>query len=83
MDWNDYSFVMRSKLRLSILENIKDKPKTPTQLKNELNQSITLISRYLSQLKRRGLITCLTEGERMWKLFAISEKGKEILAEVK
>lgn len=83
MDWEEYSFVMRSSLRKEILRALEKEPKTPTQLKKELKQSITLVSRYLSQLKKRELIKCLTGKERMWKLYTLTEKGKEVLNEIK
>lgn len=78
----DYSFVKRSSLRIAILKSLESGHKTPTQLSKELKRSITLISRYLRQLVERDIIRCLTEDERMWKLFSLTDKGKRVLKEV-
>lgn len=82
MDWKDYSFVKRSTIRIGILKSLSKEPKTPTQLKDELNKSITLISRYLTQLVERKLIECITGKERMWKLFSLTDNGKEVLKKI-
>ena len=83
MDWKDYSFVRRSELRLTLLKSLATKEKTPSQLKDELKKSIALISRYLIQLKNRGIVKTLTGDERMWKIYAITQKGDDILTRIK
>jgi predicted transcriptional regulator len=81
-NWENVSFINSSSYRKRVLEKL-DKPKTPSSLSKELNLNKTHISRTLSELMEKKLITCLTPGSRKSKIYLVSENGKEVLEKQK
>jgi len=81
-NWEDISFINSSSYRKRILEKL-DKPKTPSFLSKELNINKTHVSRSLSELMDRKLISCLTPESRKSKIYVITEHGKQILEKQK
>jgi predicted ArsR family transcriptional regulator len=80
--WADVSFVRRSKNRTEVLNALqKGPPKTATQLAKELGIHRSAASRALLELTERGLVTCLTPDEKVYRIYGISERGKEIVEE--
>ena len=77
-DWDDYSFVFRGKHRKEVLEHL-DKPKTPTQLKEEIKIHFNIVSRTLIELEEKGLVECLNPSQKMARFYMITDKGKKIL----
>jgi predicted transcriptional regulator len=75
------SFVARSKKRIALLKALAS-PKTPTQLAKELDAHRSAISRDLLKLEKRGLVTCLTPTENVFRLYRISNKGQKVLKEI-
>ncbi len=79
--WDDVSYVLSSSYRKRTLEKL-DSPKTPSTLSKEVNINKTHVSKTLSELEGKNMITCLTKNAIKGKLYIISEYGKEILKEV-
>jgi predicted transcriptional regulator len=82
MSWEEQSFVIRSKVRKSILLELQT-PKTPTILANELHTSIANISRGLRELSSKGLVVCMTPKARVGKIYASTEKGKKVSSKLR
>lgn len=80
--WDDVSFVVRAKNRKAVFEALTS-PKTPTQLSKELEINVGFVSNILIELKKRGLIECLTPNEKRHRLYKITSRGSEILKEIK
>jgi predicted transcriptional regulator len=76
MSWEDVSYIIRSKNRKSVILELET-PKTPTMLARTLKTSMPNISRTLTQLQNKGLVTCLTPEERVGKIYSLTDKGKE------
>lgn len=76
------SYVVRGKVRSSIL-NVLDSPMTPTQIARRLKNHRSTISRTLLEMKKKGLVKCLTPKEKTGRLYVLSKKGKGILKKVK
>jgi len=76
------SFLSRSKNRKKVLENL-EKPITPTELASKLRIQRSTISRAILELTDKKLVKCLTPKEKMGRLYQITEKGTEILKEIK
>ena len=82
MDWSKYSFVIRAKNRKAVLLCLS-KPKTPTQLAEELKLSLPHVSRALKELEKEGLVECLTPSEKVGRVYKRTKIGEEIVNFVK
>jgi len=74
-NWKDYSFVVRSVHRKRVFESL-DKPKTPTQLAQELSINLGYMSNILISLIDRKLIQCLNPDEKRHRLYERNKKGE-------
>lgn len=81
MLWEDVSYIVRSKIRKSVLLELKT-PKTPTILARTLKTSMPSISRALRQLQSKGFVDCLTPEERVGKIYSLTDKGKDVLKKI-
>lgn len=82
MDWSAYSFVHRSKQRRSILFSLHGRRLTPTRIAELTDMQTSNVSRALKGLEGKGLVKCLTPGERIGKFYTLTEAGAEILKEI-
>jgi DNA-binding MarR family transcriptional regulator len=80
-NWANYSFIIRSVHRKRIFESL-DKPKTPTQLANDLSIDLGYISNLIISLLERELIECLNPKEKRHRLYIRSKKGNDLLKEM-
>jgi len=78
MNWELYSFVIRSEQRKNIVMAL-EKPKTPTQISKDVKLSTSHVSRTLSQFIDKGIVTCLTPKEKVGKVYELTDIGKELL----
>jgi len=81
MSIEDYSFVVSGKFRKKVFVELKRK-RTPSQIAKDAKVSTTQVSRTLKQLEKKGLVECLTPNSKMGKIYTLSNKGKELLAEI-
>jgi len=81
-NWELVSFVMASEMRFKVLLGLKDRVRTPTDLKKEFNAPISRVSAVLKELIEKDLVENLTPDRRKSKMYSITEKGKEILSEI-
>ena len=80
MSIEDYSFVVSGNFRKKVFMEFKGK-RTPSQIAKDLKVSTTQVSRTLKQFEKKGLVECLTPDSKMGKIYILTEKGKELLAE--
>jgi len=78
MDWDVYSFTIRTKLRRDMLTALQE-PKTPTQIGKEVDSSVSHVSRNLKQFMEKGVARCLTPKLKMGRVYELTKLGKEIL----
>jgi predicted transcriptional regulator len=85
MLWEDVSFVLGSKLCRKILEclNSSEKPLAPLQISKEANIARSNVSTKLGQLTKRNLVKCINPKARKWRFYVITDKGKNVLKEIK
>lgn len=74
MDWQKYSFVVRSKNRKLVILSL-DRPKNPTQISEELSLSLPHVSRALKELEEMELVKCLTPNEKLGRIYARRNGG--------
>lgn len=77
-DWKIIGKVSASEHKLKIL-SILNKPKTPKQISNETELYLSHVSKSLKDLSGIELVKCLTPDLRKGKLYALTEKGNEVL----
>ncbi len=81
MGIEEYSFVVSGKFRKKVFLELKRKT-TPSQIAKDAKVSTTQVSRTLKQLEKKGLVECLTPRSKMGKIYALTDKGKELLKEI-
>lgn len=67
------------KSRLHIIESLQEKPKTLSDLAEELGLKAPTISEHLKELETAGLIE-KEETQRKWKYYSITRKAQRILS---
>ena len=77
------SFVRLSKHRTKILEILKNRIMTPSEIKKQNNLSYTHLSRYLNSLKDKELIVCLNEQSKKGRYYKITPQGEKVLEFIK
>lgn len=81
-DWNNISFIMRSKHRKDILE-LLDKPKTPTQVTKDTELHFNSVSRTLIELEKKHLVKCLNPTQKLIRFYQITNEGKKLIKKLK
>ncbi|MFZ3077015.1 MAG: ArsR family transcriptional regulator [Candidatus Aenigmatarchaeota archaeon] len=82
MNWRLYSFVLRGKLRKSIMLSLKVRPKVSSEIASELKTSLPNISKAVSELKKKGLVECLTPELKVGRVYTLTKIGKEIINKI-
>jgi len=77
MDWNLYSFVVRSERRKSIISSL-DRPKTPTEIAKEIKVSTPHVSRSMKDFSEKGLVRCLTPNAKVGRIYELTARGKDV-----
>lgn len=78
MNWEEYSFVVRSKERKRIFLLLV-RPKTPSEISRELSKKAPQVSRTLKQFSEKGLIECKTPSNKIGRVYILTKKGKKLL----
>ena len=82
MNWKLISYALRSKQRRDIILAL-EKPKTPTQIAHDTKLSVAHVSRTLKEFSTKELVICLTPKEKIGRLYQLTDKGKEVLRNLK
>ena len=82
MDWDLISFITSSKIRFKLLTLLNKQKRTPTSLSKTLDVHNSAVSRTLTELTEKELITCLTDKRTKFKYYEISDKGKILLKKI-
>ena len=75
----DVTFVKRAKNRLKILNLLAQGEKTQAELHKITGLYRTHTRRTLNELVDKKLVKCLNPNDRIFKLYKLTKKGKEIL----
>ena len=81
----DISFILRSPLRLEILECLEksEDPLAPKQIAEKVGMARSNVSTKLKGLREKNFIECVNPDDRKWRFYALTDHGKKILKEVK
>ncbi|HIG97669.1 MAG TPA: ArsR family transcriptional regulator [Candidatus Aenigmarchaeota archaeon] len=83
MKWDNYGFVVASRVRKEILNALEIQPYLPSELTKKLSLDKSQVTRSLHELEKIKLIKCLTPNNRKGKVYTITQEGKIILEKIK
>lgn len=72
------TFVLRGKNRKVIIKALSDGRKTQAELHKITKMYRTHVRRTLNELISKGLVKCLNPKDRIYKLYELTKKGKEL-----
>lgn len=73
----DYSWVIRGSQKKKILQSL-NKPKIPTQIKEDTRLSLNNVSDVLRQFKNKKIVKLLNPKEKTGRIYELTVKGKRI-----
>ena len=82
VDYSLLSFILRGERRRKILFCL-NKPKIPKEIAQECKLSIHNVSKSLKELSKQKLIECKNPKDKFYRFYELTEKGKEILKQIK
>ncbi len=74
-----YGFIISSKRRESVLKALKNKPLRPFEIARKTKYKAPNVSKTLFQLEKYNLVECITPDKNSWRVYMITELGKQIL----
>jgi len=78
-EWDVVGYVISSTHRTRVLGRLADGPATPTQIAENVDLSVTHVSRALRSLRDRELVELLVPEERQkGRVYGITTAGREI-----
>ncbi len=82
---NDYlrAFILRGKNRILILKKLKGEEKTQAQLFHETKLYRSHVKRTLLELEEKYLVKCLNPKDRIYKIYVLTSKGKNLIKHLK
>jgi predicted transcriptional regulator len=83
MDWERYGYVVASDYRKKIVSMLAKGEKTPAQMAEEAGIYLSHVCATLSDLTKKGLVTCLTPTLRRGKIYSLTKEGREVLEKLK
>lgn len=78
---DDYVWVVRGKQRKKIIKAL-DKPRIPTQIKEETKLSLNNVSDVLRSFQKKKIARCLNPKEKTGRLYELTPKGMRIKEEL-
>lgn len=82
--WDNVSYVISSRYRVEILERLSEGPATPSLISDDVESSITHVSRALQELRELELVDLLvSEDRKKGRVYGMTEKGLTIWSKIK
>ncbi|MFC7045401.1 ArsR family transcriptional regulator [Halobacteriaceae archaeon GCM10025711] len=79
VNWDLVSFVIRSRYRVAVLERLAEGPATPSGIADDVDISISHVSRALSGLRARDMVELLvSEDQKKGRVYGITEQGEQV-----
>lgn len=78
-DWDEVGYVISSTYRVNVLQRLADSPAPPSKISEDTNCATSHISRALSDLRERGLVTLLVpEDRKKGRIYGITDEGRAV-----
>lgn len=81
--WKLVGYILASKFRYMIMEYLNNQNSLPSKISVDLNLHLGHTSNLLKGLRDKGLIRCLNPELKKGRIYNITDKGVEMLEEVK
>ena len=81
-DMSIISLLVRSKKRTNVLRSLEKEDKIPSKISRDINDNSNHVSKYIKTLKEAELVECLNEGDKRYRFYSITDKGKYYLDKV-
>jgi len=76
----DIGFIKSGKYRIKIMELLKNIAlATPIEMAERMSAYLSQVSRTISELEEKGLISCTTPNRKKGRIYRLTEKGRKIL----
>jgi predicted transcriptional regulator len=79
VDWELVSSVKASERRTQVLQSLDNQPMMNSELADELGLSTAWVRQQVKWLEERQLVEDLTETKHNYKLYGVTEEGKQIV----
>ena len=79
MNWENYSFIVSSEIRIKVLKALKQ-GKTPTQISKKIGAKTSHVNRTLTEFVKKGIAECMTPKARVGRVYKLTPRGEEILS---
>lgn len=77
--WDDIGLVISSQYRVAVLRSLAEGPATPSRIADDVDLSISHISRALGTLRERSLVELLvSEDQKKGRVYGITERGETV-----
>lgn len=82
-DWDVIGYVISSDHRVAVLGRLADGPATPTRIAEDVDLSVSHVSRALGSLRQKELVELLVpEERRKGRVYGITSKGEEVWQDI-
>ena len=79
----DIDYVNKSRYRLKVMKSLDGEVKIPSEIANDTEIFQNHISNTLRQLKEQELIECINPEVRKGRLYRLTDKGDEVVKNLK
>lgn len=77
------AFLKTSQMRYNVLKALKKEFLKPSEISRKTGLALSSVSRVLFQLQKEKLVICLTPEKASWRIYEITDLGKEVLNSLK
>ena len=75
--------LLRSKLKVEILNRLQEEELTPLMLSKLIKKPRASVSRAIIELGKSSLVKCINNDDDRWRFYQITLKGKEQLKKIR
>ncbi len=73
------AFISTSKIRNNVLKALAKKDIRQIEIAKSIKEKQPNVSKALYDLEKKNLVICLTPEKKAWKIYGITDLGKEVL----
>lgn len=78
-EWDQLGYIISSKYRIAVLEQLVEGPSTPTTIASRTDFSITHISRALRSFAERSFVELLVSKDtKKGRIYGLTDRGKQL-----
>ena len=78
-DWDEVSFVISSRYRVTVIKRLAVGPSTPSQIASDADVGIAHVSRALQRLRERSLVDLLvSEDRKKGRVYGLTDRGRTV-----